>query len=113
LRPYWTITGQITILDKNGDKVHHPEKFQNIRIRTQPVTTSFQDPVFEMTIPGHNKGDLPTIMIDIPNYGPPQILDVASLPATNRDEFYKTIKMDKPIVLREMPRNVSNDARPQ
>lgn len=108
LHPYWTLSGRIKIVDKNGLEVHYPKLFQTIKIRTQPEMISFQDPVFLLTVPEGEKGELPSIIVEIPDFGT-LLLEAKA----KRDFFYKTIKFDSPITIRETPINVSNDSRPQ
>ena len=108
LHPYWTLSGRIKIVDKNGTEVHYPKLFQTIKIRTLPEMISFQDPAFLFTVPGGEKGDLPSITVEIPDFGT-LLLETEA----KRDFFYKTIKFDSPITIRETPINVSNDSRPQ
>jgi len=69
LHPYWTLSGRIKIVDKNGTEVHYPKLFQTIKIRTLPEMISFQDPAFLFTVPGGEKGDLPSITVEIPDFG--------------------------------------------
>jgi hypothetical protein len=112
LHPNWTISGQITILDKDGREVHHQDLFQRIRFKTQPEINSFQDPVFVMALPEGQKGNLPTIILDIPDFGTYMWQPKSSKEFT-RDSFNKTIEIQAPFVIREVARNVSYDARPQ
>jgi hypothetical protein len=107
LHPYWTLSGQIKIIDKDGREIHHQDLFQKIRVRTQPDLYSFQDPVFIMGLP-----ESQTVILDIPDFGT-NLLQIKSNNQITRDYFHKTIELQAPLVIQETPRSVSYDATPK
>lgn len=109
-RPYWTVTGQIKIIDKDDKEVHHQPFFQRITFRTHPETNSFQDPIFVLTIPEGERG-IPPIILDIPEFG--RSLWQLQSKEVIVDRFKKTVEITTPLVIRETPRNLSYDARPR
>jgi hypothetical protein len=109
----WTISGQVRIVDANNTDMHYPSLFQAIRVRTMPAMNSFGDPQFLITVPAHEKGLLPDIALEIqetPGFLP-GVLDAEK--ASDRDTFYKTIKIVGPVIIKRSGVNLSTDARAQ
>ena len=110
LHPYWTITGSLKLIDKDGKPVHTQRYFQHLTVRTHPEMQSFEDPTFTITIPEGEKG-IPVVILDIPEFGGyhwkhrPDEEDI--------NWFDKTIELKAPIEIREKPGNVSDDAVPK
>jgi len=111
LHPYWTISGKIEIVDTNNADIHYANLFRSIQVSTTPAVYSFNDPPFEITIPEHQPGGLPAIVLELPGFQPAMIPDTKS--DIEVSSFYKTIKILKPVVIKKVSVNDSNDTRPQ
>jgi hypothetical protein len=106
LRPAWTFTGRLHFIDKKGaDWNPSNEVFQKVGVRLQPEL-NFVNQTFSITIPEGPHG-IPTIYL-VTGISP----DVEIEWDQDKDKvdwFGKTIKIKKPIVVKEKAVNDSDD----
>ena len=75
--------------------------------------SSIGDPEFVITVPAHEKGLLPGIVFEIqetPGFLP-AVVDAEK--GTDRDWFYRTIRIGGPVIIKKSGINLSADGRAQ
>lgn len=97
---FWTINGQVKIIDARGMEVHSQSLLKKIAVLTDPVAYSIQSYYLRVKVMQSEGDDFPLLIFQIPSFGE-RVIDLKSIETAAVDNYKKTIIMKEPIIIQE------------
>jgi hypothetical protein len=108
--PFWTIKGQIRLVDHDGKETHSEALLAKLVLKTEPGPFTVQSYLVRMNVP--EVEDFPLLILDIPSWGR-NVIDLKTEPSVTFDRYHKTIELTKAITIQELaPASPAYDPRP-
>jgi hypothetical protein len=117
-RPYWQISGEVTLVDETGKEIQATEALdqllEKMDVNTRPNILAHDGTSLRFKIPEAEEGGLPSVVLSFPHTWSKTRVDFHepppwwmfwkwSEPMEKRDNFNKTIKLGKVLIQPEKP----------
>ena len=105
-RPYWEISGEVTLLDQTGKEIQADQVINNMEVQTRPNILGHDGTTLRFKIPEADDGKLPSVVLSFPqsNWGTKRLVLDEQTPhgwmfwklweqTETRDNFHKKINV--------------------
>jgi hypothetical protein len=100
--PFWKITGQVKLIDNDGNEMQSEDALSRMVVRTEPAPFSVAGYDLWINIP--QPEDLPPrLFVEIPGFGTKWINLNNKSSDISRDEYHKIIEIKTPIIIKRNP----------
>jgi hypothetical protein len=98
--PFWKITGQVKLLDNDGQEMQSQDPLKRIVVRTEPGPSGVAG--YDLWINVPQSEEFPHLFVEIPDFGYKWI-DLNKSSDISRDEYHKIIEIKTPIIIKRSP----------
>jgi hypothetical protein len=99
MKPSWTVTATVKLVDEEGREINNPEWLQGLVVQLRPDYYSTANGHVIISMPELKTG-LPDVMVSVPKFGS-SVIDWSSVHA-DKDDYYKTITIKDPVLIHKV-----------